>query len=78
MVVMGMGIAFLPSLYVASEIRGGDELKVTDLHGDAISRVHAMAWRTTSPARNLFRELAERVREILRNQPPADISVFES
>jgi len=78
MVVMGMGIAFLPSLYVASEIRGGDELKVTDLHGDAISRVHAMAWRTTSPARNLFRELAERVREILRDQPPADISVFES
>lgn len=78
MVVMGMGIAFLPSLYVASEIRGGDELRVTDLHGDAISRIHAMAWRATSPARNLFRELAERVREILRESPPADISVFES
>ncbi|MEM8769847.1 MAG: hydrogen peroxide-inducible genes activator [Pseudomonadota bacterium] len=78
MVIMGTGIAFLPALYVASEIRGQDELRVTDLHGDSISRVHAMAWRATSPARGLFRELADRVRSILREAEPGGIQVIES
>ncbi len=78
MVIMGTGIAFLPALYVASEIRGQDELRVTDLHGDSIARVHAMAWRATSPARGLFRELAERVRAILREEEPGGIQVIDN
>ncbi len=33
MVVMGMGITFLPALYVASEIRETDPLRVADVFG---------------------------------------------
>ena len=78
MVVMGTGMAFLPSLYVASEIHDQSDLRVTDLHGDSIARIQAMAWRSSSPARNLFRELAQEIREILRAQRPADIMVIDS
>src|SRR5690606_14404188 len=38
MVVMGMGIAFLPSLYVFSEIRPGDGLKVIKLREEKLTR----------------------------------------
>lgn len=36
MVVMGMGIAFLPALYVRSEIHRPRELRVTSVHGEDI------------------------------------------
>ncbi|MEM1229034.1 MAG: hydrogen peroxide-inducible genes activator [Pseudomonadota bacterium] len=68
MVVMGMGIAFLPALYVASEIRDTDTLKVTDVHGISMLRHHALAWRARSPARALFAELAEEIRSLVRER----------
>ena len=49
MVVMGMGITFLPSLYVASEIGDSDMLRVTDVQGVNMNRDHALAWRRRSP-----------------------------
>lgn len=58
MVVMGMGIAFLPALYVRSEIHRPRELRVAAVHGEVIERTHALAWRETSPAGALFREIA--------------------
>ena len=64
MVVMGMGMAFLPALYVKSEIRSEDELRVTDVRGVTEFRNHALVWRPRSPARVLFRDLADRIREI--------------
>ena len=76
--LMESSMAFLPSLYVASEIHDQSELRVTDLHGDSIARIQAMAWRSSSPARALFRELAQEIREILRAQQPADIIVIDS
>lgn len=77
MVVMGMGIAFLPALYIASEIRHEDELRCTDVQGDSISRVAAMVWRDRSPSRHLFRELAERIRTILRAKQPPGVTVLD-
>ena len=53
MVVMGMGITFLPSLYVASEIGDSDTLRVTDVTGQ-YERDHALVWRRRSPARVFF------------------------
>lgn len=78
MVVMGTGMAFLPSLYVASEIRDQSELRVTDLHGDNIGRIQAMAWRASSPSRTRFRQLAGEIREILREGRPGDIVIIDS
>ena len=65
MVVMGMGITFLPSLYVASEIRDTDPLRVADVFGVNMYRDHALAWRSRSPARPLFRRLAQTIRELI-------------
>lgn len=59
MVVMGMGIAFLPSLYIRSEIHRPRELRVATVHGEVIERTHALAFRASSPARTLFREIAD-------------------
>lgn len=65
MVVMDMGMAFLPSLYVRSEIRDSDSLRVTELETETVSRSQALVWRDTSPARVLFRQIAQDIREIV-------------
>jgi LysR family hydrogen peroxide-inducible transcriptional activator len=65
MVVMGMGISFLPALYVRSEIHGKNELRVADVEGINVVRSHALVWRNTSPVRNFYRELAEVIRAIV-------------
>ncbi|MBK7950630.1 MAG: hydrogen peroxide-inducible genes activator [Deltaproteobacteria bacterium] len=59
MVVMGMGIAFLPALYIRSEIHRPSELRVADIEGETIERTHVLAWRTSSPSRALFREITD-------------------
>ena len=68
MVVMGMGVAFLPALYVRSEIRDRDELRVCDVEGVRVFRSHALVWRPTSPARGLFRRLAGRIRALVADK----------
>ena len=68
MVVMGMGITFLPSLYVASEIGESDTLRITDVKGVNMNRDHALAWRRRSPARVFFRPLAEAMKALLDEQ----------
>jgi LysR family hydrogen peroxide-inducible transcriptional activator len=65
MVVMGMGIAFLPALYVRSEIRSPGELRVTTVHGEQIYRTHALAWRSSSPSRQLFQSIAREIRSVV-------------
>jgi LysR family hydrogen peroxide-inducible transcriptional activator len=66
MVVMGMGVAFLPALYIRSEIRHRPpELHVTKVRGEVIERTHVLAWRASSPARQLFREIADEIRVLV-------------
>jgi LysR family hydrogen peroxide-inducible transcriptional activator len=62
MVVMGMGVAFLPALYVRSEIHQRNELRVTQVEGKAMERVHALAWRSSAAHPELFRRLSQDVR----------------
>ena len=54
MVSTGVGIAFFPSLYVHSEIRAESNLHVMKIKGESIYRMHAIAWRHSSPARNFL------------------------
>lgn len=68
MVQLGMGLSFLPALYVHSEIRESDELAVIPVIGDGSLREHALAWRPASPSRVLFRELAMQMRRTLRER----------
>ncbi len=65
MVTMGLGMAFLPALYVESEIRPSDPLRVTDIKDENLYRIHALAWRPTSPSRQLFAELSQLMRSLI-------------
>ncbi len=65
MISTGVGIAFLPSLYVHSEIKRGSSLFVTRIEGESIHRMHAIAWRHSSPARSFFREFAEVFKKLI-------------
>ena len=76
MVVMGMGITFLPSLYVASEIGESDTLRITDVKGVNMNRDHALAWRRRSPARVFFRQLAEAMKAILDEQLADEVTLL--
>ncbi|MFO7285656.1 MAG: hydrogen peroxide-inducible genes activator [Gammaproteobacteria bacterium] len=68
MVQLGMGVSFLPALYVHSEIRAADGLEVISVVGDGVLREHALVWRPASPSRTLFRELAMRMRRTIREK----------
>jgi LysR family hydrogen peroxide-inducible transcriptional activator len=66
MVLLGMGISFLPALYIDSEIRPSDDLKVIPITGEGVLREHALVWRTAAPSRMLFKEIAARIKQIIR------------
>lgn len=68
MVVMGMGLAFLPALYIDSEINPDTALVVKEIEGETIARILGLAWRTTSPARTFYRRLAEDMRTELQRE----------
>lgn len=77
MVVMGMGIAFLPALYIRSEIHRPSELRIKTVHGEEIERTQALAWRKSSPAAPLFEEIAGRIRNLVAAELAADLRLFE-
>jgi LysR family hydrogen peroxide-inducible transcriptional activator len=62
MVVMGMGVAFLPALYIRSEIHRPEELNVIRVEGARLYREHALIYRPTSPVRHLYQALAQLIR----------------
>ncbi len=66
MVVMGMGTAFLPALYVKSEIHEeNEELRIADVEGVNVVRNHVLVWRNTSPEKVFYRDLAVEIRQIV-------------
>lgn len=73
MVFLEMGVAFLPALYVRSEIRERNDLAVLSIEGEAIYRVHALAWRKTSPLRNFFRGLAAFFQKVCKQEFGDDV-----
>lgn len=66
MVVMGLGAAFLPALYISSEIgERADTLRITRLADEELSRTHVLVWRPSSPARGFFLQLAKDIRALI-------------
>lgn len=70
MVEMGFGIAFLPSLYVTSEIREGAQIAVRKLNCNPPSRLIGMVWRKQSSRQEQYDYLANMVRDILKEDTP--------
>lgn len=65
MVVMGLGVAFLPSLYVHSELHHPEALHVCELSDMPILRQHGLVWRSAAPNRVFYRQLAKNLKEII-------------
>ena len=68
MVVMGLGVAFLPGLYVHSEMHNPEALHVSELKSKPIRRQHGLVWRASAPARRFYRDLAVQIREIVHER----------
>lgn len=67
---MGVGIAFLPALYVRSEIGSRRELTVLELSAPNLYRQIGLTWRKRSVHAPLFKEVAELVRTIAEDRLP--------
>lgn len=59
MVVMGLGIAFMPGLYVRSELSRDENVSTLEIRDRQLYRTIGMAWRATSARRETFVQLAE-------------------
>jgi LysR family hydrogen peroxide-inducible transcriptional activator len=77
MVVMGMGSAFLPNLYIHSEIHRPNELQICELHSTPLNRHHYLVWRNTSSSRVFFRELTQYIRTIIKTKLADVVNVIE-
>lgn len=64
MAAMGVGIAFLPALYVRASIGDEDALRVLRLRDDAALRTHVAAWRRGVSSRHLFQKISYDIKVI--------------
>ena len=74
MVGMGVGIAFLPSLYVRSEIGKRGEVAVLDINANVYRQV-GIAWRNRSVHTQLFTDISALIRKIAGERLP-EVSVI--
>ncbi|HIC80089.1 MAG TPA: hydrogen peroxide-inducible genes activator, partial [Kiloniellaceae bacterium] len=70
MVGMGMGLTFLPALYVRSEIPKDDEVVVRPLRSRPPSRSIGLVWRRHSARSDEFAALAGVMRGIVKSGVP--------
>jgi LysR family transcriptional regulator, hydrogen peroxide-inducible genes activator len=66
MVGMGMGISFLPGLYVRTAMARDDSLHVLQLKGRALYRSIGLVWRASSARGPEFRKLGEHLLTTIR------------
>ena len=69
MVSMGLGISFLPMLYVLAETDDDKSVAVLPIDRNAPSRLIGLAWRRQSSHRQEYEELANFIRTTLEDVP---------
>jgi len=71
MVAMGMGLTFLPALYIRSEIgaRPAGDVVTRPFRGRRFSRSVGLVWRKNSGAAPAYQRLADTIRETARRFP---------
>ncbi|MGI9524676.1 MAG: LysR substrate-binding domain-containing protein [Hyphomicrobiaceae bacterium] len=70
MVGMGMGLSFLPGLYVHSNLSKDSAVRTVELKGRALYRTIGLMWRQTSARKDEFVRLAEHIRETVKRSFP--------
>ena len=76
MVAMGMGLSFLPALYVRAEVANDRAVVARPLKPNAPFRMVGMVWRRHSARQDEFFALAGLIRGILRGRAP-EVTVVE-
>jgi LysR family hydrogen peroxide-inducible transcriptional activator len=76
MVGMGMGLSFLPSLYVRAEVRQDRQVVAREIESRAPFRMIGMVWRRHTARQDEFFALADHIRDSLREGVP-DVMVME-
>ena len=64
MVIMRLGITFMPGLYVASELHRDTSIKTFEIKDRSLSRSIGMAWRKSSGRKDSYLKLAEFFRSL--------------
>lgn len=65
MIAAGMGLSFIPALYVDSEIRGRNDLVALNLGFELPKRKIAMAWRQKSPQKHFYQSICKVIQSIV-------------
>lgn len=76
MVGMGMGLSFLPALYVRSEVLQDDQVTACQMRPGAPARMIGMIWRRHAARQDEFFALAGLIRGILKGRVP-EVTVVE-
>ena len=77
MVGMGVGIAFLPALYIKSEIGDRGEIAIVKLKAANLYRQIGLAWRSRSVHTGLHNDLAKLIRKTAEESLP-EIAVVQN
>ena len=76
MVGTGIGLAFLPALYVRSEIGTRGEIITLNLEKPNLYRQIGLVWRKQAPQAAFFGEMADMIRALARAKLP-ELSVLD-
>ncbi len=68
MIAMGMGLSFLPALYVRSEVLHDRQVVARAMESSGPSRIIGMVWRHKSARNDEFQTLATQTRTILKSR----------
>lgn len=68
MLLLGMGIAILPELFIRSELADSEHVRILPLEDEAPTRTHIAMWRKNSSARQLFQLLSFEIKAIAMDQ----------
>lgn len=64
MLLLNMGIAILPELFIRAELAGSEHVRVFRLEDETPTRTHIAMWRKNSSARQLFQLLSFEIKSI--------------
>lgn len=70
MVGMGLGLSFLPGLFVHTALRRDPTVSVVELKGRSLYRTIGIAWRKTSAREREFQLFADKVRDAVKRGFP--------
>jgi LysR family hydrogen peroxide-inducible transcriptional activator len=68
MVAMGLGVTFLPGLYVQSVVARDGSIKTLELEDRAVFRTVGLVWRSTSARQDSYAKLADLLRSVLERE----------